>query len=274
MADRTVDLIALDLDGTLIGPELTIAPRVRAAVRAAQARGIAVTLATGRSFAGAREFADQLAIRAPLLLYQGALVAERDSGRPLHAVMLPRALAQEAVALARARGWHVVLYDPADAYLERFELAPDFYAAMIHPRVTLVPDLLAVPVERFAKFLIIAAPEAIPAIAGELRARFAGRAEIVRSHPQFIEGNPPGVSKAAGLAWLAEYLGVARAAVLAVGDADNDAPMLQWAGVGVAMGNATPAARAAADWIAPPLEADGAAVAIERFALDGAGGPR
>jgi hydroxymethylpyrimidine pyrophosphatase-like HAD family hydrolase len=78
---------------------------------------------------------------------------------------------------------------------------------------------------------------------------------------------PPGLTKAVGLGWLAEQLGVPREAVLAVGDNDNDAPMLAWAGVGVAMGEASPAARAAADWIAPSVADDGAAVAIEKYVL-------
>ncbi|HRU94578.1 MAG TPA: HAD hydrolase family protein, partial [Anaerolineae bacterium] len=56
--------------------------------------------------------------------------------------------------------------------------------------------------------------------------------------------------------------------VLAVGDHENDIPMVQWAGIGVAMGNATPALQAVADWIAPSLAEDGAAAALERFVLE------
>jgi hydroxymethylpyrimidine pyrophosphatase-like HAD family hydrolase len=69
------------------------------------------------------------------------------------------------------------------------------------------------------------------------------------------------------LAWLAEYFHLSPDEVLAVGDNDNDVPMLEWAGVGVAVGNASPAARLAADWIAPPLQEDGAAATIEKFIL-------
>jgi hydroxymethylpyrimidine pyrophosphatase-like HAD family hydrolase len=90
---------------------------------------------------------------------------------------------------------------------------------------------------------------------------------VVPSHPILVEGTPPGLNKATGLAWLADYLRIPPEAVLAVGDNDNDAPMLEWAGVGVALDNASPAARAAADWVAPSVEEDGAAVALERFTL-------
>jgi len=90
---------------------------------------------------------------------------------------------------------------------------------------------------------------------------------VVPSHPILVEGLPPGLSKATGLAWLAESLGIEREAVLAVGDNDNDVPMLEWAGVGVAMGHSSPAARAVADWIAPDVAHDGAAVALEKYVL-------
>ena len=76
---------------------------------------------------------------------------------------------------------------------------------------------------------------------------------------------PPGMNKSKGLEWLAGQYGIDQADVMAVGDNDNDVEMLEWAGVGVAMGNGSPAALAAADWIAPPVGEDGAAVALEKY---------
>jgi hydroxymethylpyrimidine pyrophosphatase-like HAD family hydrolase len=98
-----------------------------------------------------------------------------------------------------------------------------------------------------------------------MRAAFDEQIHIVPSHPYMVEGLPAGVDKGQGLAWLADYCGIPQTAVLAVGDNDNDVPMILWAGVGVAMGNASPAARAAADWVAPPVAEDGAAAALEKF---------
>jgi hydroxymethylpyrimidine pyrophosphatase-like HAD family hydrolase len=82
-----------------------------------------------------------------------------------------------------------------------------------------------------------------------------------------IEGVPPGVSKASGLVWLTDYLGLSAADVLAIGDNDNDIPMLEWAGFSVAMAQGSAGALAAADWIAPGVDEDGAAVALERYVL-------
>jgi hydroxymethylpyrimidine pyrophosphatase-like HAD family hydrolase len=77
------------------------------------------------------------------------------------------------------------------------------------------------------------------------------------------------VSKGNALRRLAAHLSVPQVQVMALGDHDNDASMLAWAGLGVAMGDGSPGVKAVADWIAPPLAEDGAAVAIERFVLDG-----
>jgi 5-amino-6-(5-phospho-D-ribitylamino)uracil phosphatase len=79
---------------------------------------------------------------------------------------------------------------------------------------------------------------------------------------------PHGVHKGHGLAWLAERLGIEQSRTMGIGDSEADIPMLRWAGLGVAMGNAAPDVKAAADWVAPSLEEDGAAVAIERFVLE------
>jgi len=78
---------------------------------------------------------------------------------------------------------------------------------------------------------------------------------------------PQGVDKGKGLAWLADHLGIPQASVMAVGDQENDLAMVRWAGIGVAMGNAIPALQRAADWVAPPLDEEGAAAALERFIL-------
>lgn len=268
-----IRLIVLDLDGTTIGDDFVIPARVATAVRAACERGIAVTLATGRSYAGTRRYAEELGLEAPLICYQGGAIVEAASGAPLYSATLPSELVSAALDLARANDWYPVLYDRQRAYVDQWVMPAEFYEQLIHPETILVPDLRDCLERDIAKFLFMDEPERIPAIEAVLREHFGERLVIVRSHARFVEGNPPGVSKGSALELLAGRLSVARAEVLAIGDSDNDVSMLTWAGVGVAMGQGTPAARAAADWIAPPFAAGGAAVAIERFALNGQGLP-
>jgi hydroxymethylpyrimidine pyrophosphatase-like HAD family hydrolase len=134
--------------------------------------------------------------------------------------------------------------------------------------VTGVGDLAAWLSRRPLKFLYFEQEEAVPGLVQDLKVRFDGQLQVVRSWHQLVEATGPEVSKGDALARLAARLGVPQSATMAVGDQDNDESMIAWAGLGVAMGDASPAAKAAADVIAPPLAAGGAAWAIERYVLE------
>jgi Cof subfamily protein (haloacid dehalogenase superfamily) len=266
MIHTPVRLIALDLDGTLIDHEQKFSPRVMRTVAQAQEQGVAVTLATGRSPLATCRFAEALHISAPLICYQGGMIAETD-GRVLHRIALDRNLAAQVISLAQSRGWHVTLFQDGLLYLTEFRYPAEFYDGLLNPSAQLVPDLNHLLDHDPDKVLIVAEGNS-DEIYAEMHARFDDRMQIVRSHALFIEASSPGVDKGAGLAWLAQYLSVPQSQVMAVGDQDNDAPMVAWAGLGVAMGNGSTVCKAAADWIAPAISDDGAAVAIERFVLN------
>jgi len=264
-----IRLLALDLDGTLMDDDQVISPRVRCAIAAAQERGVAVTLATGRMFDVALTFAQDLGITAPLICYQGGLIQAPDSDVPLYRATMEPALMREVLEWQTRRGWHLALYADNDVFLAEQRHSETFYRDMLGERLIWVDDLFSVLEQHEpVKFIVFTEPHEADRIETELRRRFGGRMEVVRSHAVIVEGNPPGVSKGDALRRLAVHLRIPQAQVMAVGDQDNDVSMIAWAGVGVAMGNASPAAKAAADWIAPPLADDGAAVAIERFVLN------
>ena len=267
-----IRLVGLDLDQTLIGPDLSLSPRVRAAVAAALARGVTVTIATGRGPSPTDQFAQALNLQAPLICFQGGLVYDYLARRVLHEERLDPAVIPVVVELAETHGWNLQFETPSMIYLPRVSNHPPELLALMRvapwQRVdNLVTDMPETP----HKFILsVHDPAERDELVLELRERLGAagvRLSVVASHPILVEGLPPGLTKAGGLAWLAGHLGVPREQVLAVGDNDNDAPMLEWAGLGVAMGGASAAALAAADWVAPPVEADGAAVALEQFVL-------
>ncbi|MDH7485041.1 MAG: Cof-type HAD-IIB family hydrolase [Anaerolineae bacterium] len=287
-------LLVLDLDGTVMGDDQRIRPAVREAVRRAQAAGVAVTLATGRGFDAALSYARQLGITVPLICYQGGLIKSPVDGTVLHEETFSQALARELIGWVAARQGqpfrlsseaHQVPEIPGDfsfqvgriemalfldgvMYLEGLQQESDFYYRYFGQRVQLVADLAAALHARPSKAMLIAHPATGDEILPELKAAFSGRLQIVRSHPLFVEATPPGVSKGRGVARLAAHLGIPQAATIAVGDNENDLSMVQWAGLGVAMGNATPEVKAAADWIAPSVAEDGVVAVIERFILN------
>lgn len=260
-------LLACDLDGTLMDETFTFTPRVKAAVTRALACGVAVTLATGRAFPSTYLFAQELGITLPLICTQGGLIQDPLNGEVLHRAVMPLALAHEIIALSKQRGWHLTLYQDDQVYLNDLRHPRSFYDQMFGLPLHIVGDLASAITRPPAKFIVIAEPEKADAILPELRQRFAGRLRIVRSHRNFVEGNPLDASKGQALARLAAHLSVPQAQTAAIGDNDNDADMLVWAGLGMAMGNAHPHLKAVADVILPPVEKDGAAVAIEQYIL-------
>ena len=264
----TIRLVACDLDGTLVGPDLALTPRLRDVVQRAQAQGITVTLATGRGYPSTRPFAAALHIDAPVICYQGAQVKEMD-GSTLYESLLPRRHLVPAIELCHEGGWELSAYCQDQIYQTTRRYDQAFYDRWFGLPVRQVHDLVdALPGDP-VKF-IITAPTGHEAdrIERALRTLAEGRFQVTRSHAQFVEGLARDVSKGDALSRLARHLGIAREEVMAIGDSENDRSMVAWAGLGVAIGNATAVVKASAAVVAPPQAEDGAAWAIEQFVLE------
>lgn len=259
-------LVALDLDGTLLCSDQTFRPAVVAAVTEAVEAGVTVILCTGRADPSARQFHRQLNLRGPLISYQGAVVAG-PNGRRWYDIPVPAESVAPAVHFAEQRGDELTFYHADRVYFRRERQEPQFYSAWFGlPRIRLDDwsGLPGVP----TKMLIIAGNDLkCDEVSGAWSQRFVPGLCIVRSHPLFVEAVAPEVSKGRALAWLAKRLDIEQSQTLAVGDNENDISMLDWAGVGVAIGGAPATVVAAADVVAPPLEEDGGAWALRRYAL-------
>ncbi len=263
-----IRLVALDLDGTLLNEELHITPRTVNAIHDARAAGVHVTLATGRAFISTRPFAERLGIETPLICYQGGVIGDPCTGQVLHEVAMSTEMAEKVIEQADREDLDISLYGEDVIYFRKLQWPQEFYERWFGLRVVHEPCLHRILDDaRPLKFIIIAEPAEADVIEMRWKRLFDGPLHIVRSHRLFVEGNPPGASKGTALAWLAARLGVPRESVMAVGDNDNDRSMVEWAGVGVAMGSGAASLQSVADWVAPGQAEDGAAIALERFAL-------
>ena len=267
-----IKLIAVDLDGTVLGHDQVATPRVLAALRAAVARGVRITIATGRNVPTTRRFAEMLGVNAPVVCGQGGELYDFATDQTLSILRLDRELACEIVQFAADHPhWHTILYHDNEIYIQRKIFSDQFYGKLLSSMEPhLVADLCHVAGDTDPDKLIFAMNAEYTAEAVTLLREFVGhRAIVVQSHAMFAEVNPLGAHKGAGLARLAESLGIQQDEVMAIGDQENDLTMLAWAGLGVAMGQASDMVKQSARWIAPSLDEDGAAVAIERFVLNG-----
>ncbi|MGC8779897.1 MAG: Cof-type HAD-IIB family hydrolase [Anaerolineae bacterium] len=267
-------LLALDLDGTTVDNGQLPTPRVREAVAAAVAAGVHVIVATGRPYLSARRYGEALDLCTPLICFQGALIKEcGGAARTLFAEAVPPAPFAEVVDLAQTHALELNIYTEEMIYHGPTTRSPEFYDLWFGLAAQPVDDLAATfaalcraghPV---LKGLFISEETASERLTAELQARVGDRLTVMRSHPLFVEVTSPNASKGKALAFLADWYGIPQAETIAVGDSGNDLSMIEWAGLGVAVANATPEVRAAADWIAPPVTEDGVAAVIEQFVL-------
>jgi Cof subfamily protein (haloacid dehalogenase superfamily) len=275
-----IELVALDIDGTLIGDDLIIGPDTRTAIAAAMRRGVQVSLVTGRMVSSAFRFARQLGLTAPIVGYQGGLIRampEAGSGRVgslLVHTPIRAEVAREIVEWTRACG-----LDPHLNHLERFILRADDpnaddYSAFMGARAELVADLAGSIRHPITKVLAVGVPPLPTELAPLARSRFEGRADVTISHPKFLEFVAPGVSKGRAVRWLARRLNVAVGATLAIGDQWNDLEMLAEVGHGTAMPTAPRAVQAVARYVAPALADEGVARMIEALVLATPGAAR
>lgn len=264
-----IKLLAIDLDGTTVNHDINITSRVLAAVQAATVQGVRVVIATGRNTPSTRAFAERFGVLGPTICQQGGMIYDFASETALHKITLDHTLACDLLALEQKHPtWKPVLYQHDDIYVSD----GDFFARLdglvgFDPHVA--PDLCGMLAGTDAdKVLFTMNPADVPDALRIVRELVGERANVVQSHAMFVEINPLGADKGTALAWLAGYLNVPRENVMAIGDQGNDETMVAWAGLGVAMGNGNDATKTVADWIAPTIDDDGAAVAIERFILN------
>ena len=267
-APTTPQLLALDLDGTLIDRSLVIRPRVRAAIAAARERGVRGCIVTGRMFRAALPFVRELAFDAPVICYQGAAIVDPNSDDVLRHTSLANRTVLELIERTRADAMHLQLYANDCYYVEAENEFSELYAQLSQARPVAVPSLA----EQFrfsdaTKAVIIDNPSRVTEYLPHLQAAFEGRAYITRSYPQFIEVLNPAVDKGEALQFVAKRLGIPMESVIAIGDSWNDAPLLKAAGFGIAMGSAPPELLSVADATVGDYESDGVAEAIETFVL-------
>lgn len=253
-------LLALDVDGTLVNDANEMSPGVRDTVRAAADAGLHVVISTGRSLPGVLDAARKLDIGDALAVASnGAVVFGYD---PIDIIDTVTFDACEAVKLLLE---HVP--DAAVAVEEigvGYRINKPFPEGEINGEMTVqsVDELVADPVTR----VIIRSPENSAEEFAEMAHSIglAGTNYFV-GYTAWLDLAPEGVSKASGLQVVTGRLGLTAADVLAIGDGDNDVQMLQWAGRGVAMGQAPVAVQDVADDVGETVENDGVAREIARY---------
>ena len=244
------DLAAIDIDETLIGPDRKIGAANRRAIAALQARGCRVVLASGRRHANMLPYCAELGLDDFVVSSQGARVEHASTGQVLHRAEIEPGVAASLAAEGVERGFSVLVWlddrvfaaAPSE-WVGRYERLTDDPVAIV--------DLASLAGRPAEKVIWAEAPEVVARAAEAMRERPDDRVLTTVTEPWSLEFSALQADKRHGVAALAGHLGIPRERVMAFGDGNNDAAMLGWAGMGVAMPHGRPSARAAARLVAP-----------------------
>ena len=267
-----IRLIATDLDGTLLRRDKTISPRTAEAIRLAHAAGLQVVAATGRypttlaalltpvdiDYAVASNGAQGYRLTTGELLFEETLPA--DSARAIIDFLSGELDGVRFEAVADHGAVHYVQPGYRDLVTE--------YERRMFPLEYREADIDTMLDQEAIVKLAVRHPCATPEEMLDLLTTAGLRSyHATTSGAPFLEISGPGVTKATGVAHLAGHLGFEPHQVLAIGDARNDVELLEWSGIGIAMGNAVPEALAAADHTTASNDEDGFARAVEGLLL-------
>lgn len=269
-----VELIAIDMDGTLLNPAHKLTPRVKQAIASARAQGVRVVLASGRPVSGLAPFLAELDIAGDqdyCIACNGALVENIGTGQRVVEFPLSFDDFLFCERIARELGIHFQALDGRRMYTPNQDISiytvADSHLSHVPLSYRRVEDM-----DRgmqFIKLMMIDEPAILDAAIQRLPAALTERFAVLKSAPFFLEVFDHRAGKGPSLQKLAGHLGVDAANVMALGDQENDLSMLQFAGTSVAMGNAIAAVKQTARFETATNAEDGVALAIERFVLVG-----
>jgi Cof subfamily protein (haloacid dehalogenase superfamily) len=249
----SIKLIAIDLDDTLLNPDLTISDANKAALREAAREGVKIVLSSGRNVHSMAKYAADLGINGAndyMICTNGAEILRLPSGEVLYENRMSERLCQEVTEALKPFGlpWQIyeggrILVSEKNSWTEQDTILTG------QPN-----ELIGDPAPWFArgtlKFVVPGEPETIAKAYRALRESFGRRASVLMSKPYFLEILDIKSDKGIALERLAGKLGIERKDVMAIGDALNDVGMVSWAGWGCAVGNAQAEVKAKARLVA------------------------
>ena len=273
---RAYDALLLDIDGTLVDEQSLIRPRTFHAIRRARAAGVVVMLATGRSPWGTRDIVDQLELDTPSIVTNGAGVYDRREDRLVEHYALPEAMVTNLLGFAdRKRLLPVVSTTTAQLTRQPVGAENDVLADIRSLKIVAPAQLPRRDVTRVTLFSLAHGSsqqlhDETRLAAGDHPAYYthfplAALANFRSSTAHVVDAQPDCRGKAEAFRVLMSRYRIPAERVVAVGDANNDLPMLRVAGLAVAMGNGTPEAKAAAHRIIGHNDSDALAELIDEL---------
>lgn len=261
------NLLALDIDGTIMDKNFDISARMKSAIKKSIEKGIKVVLATGRMYCATVDIAKELGIQTPLLTYQGALVKDLP-GKVFEHLYLEEIGARGITEDLRNLDVQINAYINDELIVEEARPALVDYTGKRHIPYTKVPSFDILETFNPTKLLAIDYDEKkLEKVRKILEEKYGQDFYITKSTPYFCEIANKKISKGKAIAKLADGWGIDAGSIMAIGDQENDIEMFRSAGLAVAMGNAPDIVKSSANAVTDDVDNDGAAKIIEECVL-------
>lgn len=265
-------LIALDMDGTLLKDDKTISKASLDAIKKAREKGIKVVLTTGRPMAGIKNYLETLNMYTEddyAITFNGALIRKTKSGEIINQELMSYDDLIYLYNLSKKLSVNIHAFDGDVCITPKLSRCTDVEvkANKINYEIVNFYDLKNRNL-KIAKTMFVDEPDILENAIKKIPEYIYEKYSILRSAPIFLEFLKKGVTKGEGVRMLSEKLGIRREEVICIGDEGNDVAMIKYAGLGVAMENATDEAKKNANFITKTNENDGVAYVIKKFALN------
>ncbi|RXZ84723.1 HAD family phosphatase [Paenibacillaceae bacterium] len=260
-------LIAIDVDDTLLNDDIILTEGTKQALAAAAAKGVTITLATGRMFPSAQKIAAQVELNVPIITYQGSLVKTLIDEQVLYERSVPSDAALELYQFCEEHGLHLQLYVDDVLYSKEDNEKVRAYSKLSNIPYVVNPDYDTLIAKPLTKMLIIDDPERLDQVAEQLQPLIGDRVHITKSKAHYLEFLHKEGTKGHALQFMAEHIGCTMDQVIAIGDSWNDREMIEVAGLGVAMDNAIPMLKEVANYVTRSNNDEGVRHVIEKFIL-------
>lgn len=266
MSRPSIQLIAADLDGTLLNDDKSISEPTVQAIQQLGKRGIRFVIASARPPRSVRHIYRQLGLDTLQVNYNGALIWDEPQRHAIEHFPLPGDLTLQMIRFARAMDSGILI---TCEILDRWHTDRLDNTFTTATGKLFSPDVIAPP-ETYCsgpitKLLLLGPQQTVSVLRPRLLQTFGQHITVVSTDPDMLQIMSQGVSKAAALRRLVRHYKVPLSDVLAIGDGENDLEMLRECGVGVAVANAAPTVKAAAQWVAPSSNSHGVLEALRHF---------
>lgn len=266
----TVKLVAIDIDGTLLDSNRKITPKVKETLQKANENGMYIVLCTGRPLPGVKEQLAELDLYGEndyVITYNGSLVQATKTNEIISQYSLSHDDFLEIELMSRKAGVHLHTIDDKAIYTANRDIGKytvhEAYLVDMPLKYRTVEEMT--PDMSIIKMMMIDEPEILDQAISQLPDSFIEKYTTVKSTDFYYEILNKEASKGNALAKLAEHLGITQSETMAIGDNENDLSMIEYAGIGVAMGNATDSVKAAADIQTTSNDEDGVAEVLLKY---------